>query len=119
MLKRSGSYHLLGSQEDPAKGEGPSMSNGAQIDELRLQVERCIDADLLLPEDGQRLLTALDNALAAPTGASAARGEIAALVDLVQASIAAGALPTSEGQPPLAATEARVAGIVSTGGPDR
>jgi hypothetical protein len=40
------------------------MSHAVQIHQLRQQVERCIDADLLLPEDGQMLLAALDDALA-------------------------------------------------------
>ena len=31
------------------------MSDGTQISRVRQQVERYIDADLLLPEDGQRL----------------------------------------------------------------
>jgi hypothetical protein len=51
-------------------GESARMSNVVQIHELRLQVERCIDADLLLPEDGQRLLTVLDDALALCDGKS-------------------------------------------------
>ena len=69
--KRTGPYHPRGSQEEPAMGEGPSMSNVVQIHELRLQVERFIDADLLLPEDGQRLLAVLDDALAALTESAA------------------------------------------------
>jgi hypothetical protein len=91
--------------------ESSSTSNVMPLRQLRLQVERCIDADLLLPEDGQRLLSALDTALAARSSASAAaRTEIAAFVDLVLASIAAGAAPTGEGQPPPASSARQALG---------
>jgi hypothetical protein len=63
-LKLTGTHHLLGSQGDPAMKESSRMSHVMQIRRLRQQVERFIDADLLLPEDGQRLLAALDDALA-------------------------------------------------------
>ena len=87
------------------------MSNGVQIHQLRQQVERCIDADLLLPEDGQRLLAVLDDALAALT-------ESAAFVDQVRALVAAGVLCAGEGQPPIEAATARVAGLARAGGTD-
>jgi hypothetical protein len=90
MLERAGTYHPLGSQREPPMGESSKMSHVMQICRVRQQVERYIDADLLLPEDGERLLAALDDALAALTGASAARAEIAALAEQVQALLAAG-----------------------------
>ena len=91
--------------------ESSDTSLVMQMRRMRLQVERFIDADLLLPEDGQRLLTALDNALAARSSASAAaRTEIAAFVDPVLASIAGGALPTGEGQPPPASSARQALG---------
>jgi hypothetical protein len=107
MLERSGAYHPLGSQGDPARGESLSMNNASQIQELRLQVERCIDADLLLLEDGQRLLAVLDDALAALTAS-------AAFVDQPRASIAAGAPPTGD-EPPLAAAAVLVAVLARAG----
>jgi hypothetical protein len=64
MLERTGTYHPLGNQGDPAMRESLRMSHVMQIRQLRQQVERFIDADLLLPEDGQRLLAALNDALA-------------------------------------------------------
>jgi hypothetical protein len=87
------------------------MSNRVQIHQLRQQVERCIDADLLLPEDGQRLLTVLDDALAALT-------ESAAFVDQVRALVAAGVLGAGEGQLPIAAATARIAALARAGGTD-
>jgi hypothetical protein len=44
------------------------MSHVMQIRRLRQQVERFMDADLLLPKDGQRLLAALDDVLAVAGG---------------------------------------------------
>ena len=91
--------------------ECSSTSQVTQIHQLRLQVERCIDADLLLPEDGQRLLAVLDDALAALT-------ESAAFVDRVQALLAAGVLCAGEGPPPSEAAPARVAGVARAGDTD-
>ena len=109
--KRTGPYHPLGSQGDPARGESSRMSHVSQIRRVREQVERCIDADLLLPDDGQRLLTALDDALAALT-------ESAAVVDQERALLAAGVLNAGEGQPPNEAAPARVAGLARAGDTD-
>ena len=79
------------------------MRHVSQICRVREQVERCIDADLLLPEDGQRLLAVLDDALAALT-------ESAAFVD--------GVLCAGEGQPPNGADTGRVAGLANAGDTD-
>jgi hypothetical protein len=102
--------------------ESSRMSHVMQIRRLRQQVERFIDADLLLPEDGQRLLAALDDVLAALTGASAARAEIAALAEQIQALTVAGDPGAGEGQPPrpggTRAATALDAGLASAGGTD-
>jgi hypothetical protein len=87
------------------------MSHAVQILQLRQQVERCIDADLLLPEDGQRLLAVLDDAVAALT-------ESAAFVDQVRALVAAGVLGAGEGQPPIEAVTTRIAALARAGGTD-
>jgi len=73
ILKRPGAYHPLGNQGDLTMEESSRMSHVIQIRQLRQQVERFIDADLLLPEDGQKLLAALDDALAVSGGNSTPR----------------------------------------------
>ena len=70
ILERTGTYHPVGNQGDPVMGESSSMSHVMKIRQLRQQVERFVDADLLLPEDGQKLLAVLDDALAVSGGKS-------------------------------------------------
>jgi hypothetical protein len=95
------------------------MSDGTQICRVRQQVERFIDADLLLPEDGQRLLSALDDALAEVSGArAAARAETAAFAARVQALIAAGVLSAGQGQPSIEVALALVVGLGRAGSTD-
>jgi hypothetical protein len=119
MLERTGAYPSPGSQEDPVRGESSSMSDGTKICRVRQQVERFIDADLLLPEDGQRLLEALDDALAEGSGArAAARAATAAFVDRVQALIAAGVLSAGQGQPSIEVAMTLVAGLARAGSTD-
>jgi hypothetical protein len=81
------------------------------MDRLQKQLQGLVDADLVLPEDGQWLLAALEQALAGLTGQDrkAARAGIAAFVGRVESLIATGSLAAADGQPPLEAAAALAA----------
>src|SRR5204863_3362218 len=67
--KRGHAYTPLDSKGDQVMGETPG-GNGAAIGRLRQQLQGLIDADLILPEDGQWLMATLDGGLGGLTGAN-------------------------------------------------
>ena len=102
----------------PCSVNDRSVSEIVAMDMLRQQLQGLVDADLVLLEDGQCLLTTLEQAQEGLTGqdAPAARAGIEAFIGGVQALIAAGALATGDGQAPIEAAAALAASLPSTGG---
>jgi len=89
-----------------------------QIEKLRQQLQGLVDADLVLLEDGQWLLAALEQAMQGLIGqdAPAARAGIEAFVGRVQSLIAAGTLAAADGQLPIEAGAALAGSIPSAEG---
>jgi hypothetical protein len=81
---------------------------GVVIAHLRQSVLAWIDADRVLPADGSCLLAILDRSAQRLTGsnASAARDEIEAFIDEVQALISTGVLEADDGDPLITAAAA-------------
>jgi hypothetical protein len=97
--------------------ETREMNDLDAIGMLRQRIEGFVDADMLLLEDGQGLLAALDGALAGLTGANEAAtlAGIAAFVGRLRALIEAGDLAAEDGQPPLEAAAAIAAVLPKAG----
>jgi hypothetical protein len=100
-------------------GETPGV-NGAAIGQLRQQLQGLIDADLILPEDGQWLMATLDGALDGLTGANepATRAGIEAFVGRIRSLIAAGVLAAGDGHPPIEQATAIAASLPYAGRTD-
>lgn len=76
------------------------VSGTVEIEALRQQLQGLVDADVVLPADGQWLLAALEQTMMGPSGQDAlvARAGIEAFLGRVQALIDSGVLAVSDGR---------------------
>ena len=83
-------------------GETPGMTRAA-IGRLRQQVQGLIDADLILPEDGQWLMAALNRTLQSLPDAAAppSRSDMQGFIERLQSLMQTGVLDVPDGQPPV------------------
>jgi hypothetical protein len=83
-------------------GETPGMTRAA-IGRLRQQVQGLIDADLILPEDGQWLMAALNRTLQSLPEANAqpSRSDMQGFIERLQSLMQTGVLDVPDGQPPV------------------
>jgi hypothetical protein len=77
--------------------------SGAAIGRLRQQIEGLVDADLILPEDGQWLLAALTRTLQGLTTADsrASRSDMQGVIERLQSLMQTGVLGAAAGEPPV------------------
>jgi hypothetical protein len=82
---------------------GESGMNGAAIGRLRQQLQGLIDADLILPEDGQWLMASLERTFQRLTAADAqaSRSDMRGFIERLQVLIQTGILETDAGEPPV------------------
>jgi hypothetical protein len=78
--------------------------SGAAIGRLRQQIEGLVDADLILPEDGEWLLAALTRTLHGLTAADfrTSRSDIHCIIERLQILMQTGVLEAAAGEPPVA-----------------
>jgi hypothetical protein len=97
-------YHPLDSKGDHAMGETVG-GNGAAIGRLHQQIQRLMDADLILLEDGEWLMATLDGILQRLTAADvrASQSEMRGFIERLQDLIQTGIIEAAAGQPPVAA----------------
>jgi hypothetical protein len=88
--------------------ETSSGHSEGEIGRLREQIVGLADADCVRPEDGSRLLAALDRALRAAAAGDlpAVRAGLARFIAGIQGLLGAGLLAEREGRPPLATARA-------------
>jgi hypothetical protein len=90
----------------------PGM-NGAAIGPLRRQLQGLIDADLILPEDGQWLMAALDRTLQGVAAADlqASRSDLQGFIERLEGLIQSGDLQAATGDPPVEIARALLAAL--------
>jgi hypothetical protein len=83
-------------------GETPGV-NGAAIGRLHQQIQGLIDADLILPEDGQWLMATLAQVSRPPASADlpAFRSHLQGFIERLNSLIHTGIIEAATGQPPV------------------